>query len=137
MVKGTGVEIGPATGSGLLKLRPKTGELLDLRSKESARWRVEAQVGAENTSALLITLEDDSGRTRSWRLKPDSFNVGSARVHTHFLPLKEADFVNATASYGPRLDTPDFDLGRVKELRLESGEGRAHWMILKLGTTGD
>ena len=135
MPKESGFELGPVDGAGVLTLVRADGGLLDLKDRADARWRVEAQVGEENTAALLITLVDDAGCKRSWRLKPQSFNTGTPRTHTHFLPLKEADFVNATASFGPRLDTPDFDLGRVKEVRVESTGGTAHWIVLKLGVT--
>ncbi len=131
----SGFEIGPVDGAGALTLRRADGALLNLGERVGARWRVEAQVGQENTAAVLITLVDDAGRRRSWRLKPESFNTGTPRTHTHFLPLREADFVNAAASFGPRLETAGFDLSQVRELRLEGSEGVVHWIMLKLGIT--
>jgi serine/threonine protein kinase len=115
--------------SGRVLLRKEEGTL-DLSSQADSRWQVQAELGAENAAALLLTLRDAQGRARSWRLKPESFNVGSARVHTHYLTLNQADYVNAEASFGPKMEDHGFDLSQVSAVILECREERTvEWRV--------
>jgi hypothetical protein len=107
--------------SGRVLLRKEEGTL-DLSSQADSRWQVRAELGAKNAAALLLTLRDAQGRARSWRLKPESFNVGTARVHTHYLTLNQADYVNAEASFGPKMEDHGFDLSQVSAVILECRE---------------
>lgn len=121
---------------GKLVLRPKLGRL-DLSAQAGSRWQVRAQLGAGNAAGLLLTLMDGAGRYRSWRLKPESFNVGSSRLHTHFLTLGEADYVNAEASFGQKMGDHGFDLSQVSAVILECREDlQVDWLIQSIQLGG-
>jgi cytoskeletal protein RodZ len=95
------------------------GGPVDLSGKAAKHWQIEASLTAVNSRAVLLSLEDEAGRTRSWRLKGDSFFQEKIRRHAHRLPLAEAELKSLTSGFGPRFDTPGFDLSKIVRIKLE------------------
>jgi hypothetical protein len=87
---------------------------------------------------LLLTLLDASGKSRSWRLKPESFFVDKFREHVAFLTLEKSDFRNPSAGFGPLLGDEGFDLKTVVSAKLEPDPeapppGLGAWVIRRIG----
>lgn len=126
-------------GSGAVTWKLDEGREVDLSRFEKERWKVEASLAlGGDPGGLLLALTDASGKSRSWRLKPESFFEGKFREHVHFLTLKESDFRNPKAGFGPLLGDEGFDLKRVVSAKLEPDPeapppGLGAWVIRRIG----
>lgn len=107
------------TSSGSLAWELPNGPI-DLSVLAEKHLQIEAELTAASSRSILLTLEDQAGRTRSWRLKGESFFQGKPRRHAHRLPLAEAELKSLTSGYGERFDTLGFDLSKVVKLKFES-----------------
>jgi hypothetical protein len=126
-------------GSGAVIWPLDEGRAVDLSPHKTERWKVEASLEhGDEPAMLLLTLTDAAGKSRSWRMKPESFFDGKFREHVHFLTLEKADFRNPTAGFGSLLGDAEFDLKRVVSARLEPdpespSPGLGAWVIRRIG----
>jgi len=126
-------------GMGAVTWKLDEGRAVDLSPFEKERWKVEASLEqGDDPGMLLLTLTDASDKSRSWRLKPESFFEGKFREHVHYLTLEKADFRNPSAGFGPLLGDEGFELKRVVSAKLEPDPEspppeRGAWVIRRIG----